>query len=256
MSGYGIPESAFLVAVFPQGWETVLLLGLLGGILALDDTALAQTWFGQPLASGILAGLICGDPWTGLAIGLPLQLVLLNNLPIGQTFTGDHVTGVVSVVGAAACGDRALTSGLLHGSVEALAWPDWLMIAAVVISLAGHFLIQAERRAHGDWMRAGHLSLRDGSLGRLDRIHLRCLLVTMLRGMVMTVLFLALVRSLWMPLFDRLAPAVLQAVGMLPILLPGLGLGALWDRFGWRSSWGWVLAGAAGGWLLGKVVVF
>jgi hypothetical protein len=31
---------------------------------------------------------------------------------------------------------------------------------------------------------------------------------------------------------------------MLPVLLPGLGVGTMIDRYGIRSSWSWVLVGA------------
>ena len=77
----------------------LLSLGLMAGLLALDDTALAQTWFGQPLPAAVLTGYLFGDPVTGLAVGLPLQLVLSGNLPVGQTFTGDPTSAAISAVG-------------------------------------------------------------------------------------------------------------------------------------------------------------
>ncbi len=56
-------------------------LGLLAACLAVDDVSWAQTWFSQPLVAALLTGFFCGNPLTGLAIGLPLQLVLAGNLP-------------------------------------------------------------------------------------------------------------------------------------------------------------------------------
>jgi len=73
------------------GWWALPAIGLLAGILALDETAVGQTWFGQPLAAGVLTGYLFGDPVTGLAVALPLQIGLAGNLPVGQTFTGDRV---------------------------------------------------------------------------------------------------------------------------------------------------------------------
>ncbi len=37
-------------------WSSFLILGLLSGFLALDDTASAQTWWGQPLPAAVMAG--------------------------------------------------------------------------------------------------------------------------------------------------------------------------------------------------------
>ena len=64
-------------------WWALPALAALAGILALDETAIAQTWFGQPLAAGVLTGFVVGDPVTGLAIALPLQIGLAGNLPVG-----------------------------------------------------------------------------------------------------------------------------------------------------------------------------
>jgi hypothetical protein len=57
-------------------------------------------------------------------------------------------------------------------------------------------------------------------------------------------MFLVL-RRLWIPLFDHLPLLLLGALGMLPLLLPGLGIGNLIDRYGLRSSWPWLVSGTA-----------
>jgi mannose/fructose/N-acetylgalactosamine-specific phosphotransferase system component IIC len=117
-----IPLAAAMVAPGDPGWLALLLLGALGGLLLLDDTALAQTWFSQPLPVAVLTGAFCGDPLTGLALGLPIQLILAGNLPVGQSFIGDPVPPMVAVVGAAVLAGDGLqpTLGAAMGAWQGL----------------------------------------------------------------------------------------------------------------------------------------
>ena len=219
---------------------SLLILGLLAGVLALDDTALAQTWFGQPLPAAVLTGFLCGDPMTGLAVGFPLQLALTGNLPVGQTFTGDSTSATVAAVAGALLAGHSLPPGVVTDSSGS--WPllGWVLLGAGLLSLLGHLFIQAERRANGLWMLKGHLSLRDGSLVRIERLHLRCLAAAFMRGAVSGVLFILLMLMLWLPLFDHLPLWFQRALGSLPLLLPAFGLGTMIDRYGAKASWPWV----------------
>jgi mannose/fructose/N-acetylgalactosamine-specific phosphotransferase system component IIC len=117
------------------------------------------------------------------------------------------------------------------------------MLGAGLLSLLGHFLIQGERRVNGIWMLEGLRSLRDGRLGRIERLHIRCLLTTFLRGFTSGILFILFILRVWIPLFAHLPPTLQTALGTLPLLLPGLGVGTMIDRYGLKSSWPWVSGG-------------
>lgn len=236
-----------LPANVPPGdptWTSLLLLGVLAGLLSLDETSWAQTWFSQPLPVSVLTGLFCGDPLTGLAIGLPVQIVLAGNLPVGQTFTGDPITSLVAVIGAVILAERSLAPALGAVAGHQLAFVGWMVLAVGLLSSGGHFMIQLERRAYSLWMREGYRTLRDGRLHRMERIHLRCLLTTFLRGFVTTVILLLFLLRFWIPAFAHLPAAATAALAMMPLLLPGLGIGNLIDRYGPRASWMWVVSGA------------
>jgi mannose/fructose/N-acetylgalactosamine-specific phosphotransferase system component IIC len=227
---------------FPElSVPAALAVGLLGGLLALDDTALGQTWFSLPLVAGILTGFVCGDPGVGLMVALPLQLVLAGDLPVGQTFVGDQTSAVIATVAAAVWRPAATVAGVAGGlSLELL---GWMLLGAAVLSVAGSPLIQLERRAHGLWMQEGHLTLRDGSLTRIERLHRRCLQATFVRGAVVTLLFLLVVLKLWLPLFAALPERLHESLGLLPFLLPALGVGKMIERYGISASWRWVVPG-------------
>ncbi len=236
-------------------WTSFVLIGLLAGFLALDDTALCQTWFSQPLPAGVLTGAFCGDPLTGLAIGLPVQLILAGNLPVGQTFIGDPITALVAVVGAVVLSGSHLVPALGSEIFSQLPFTGWMVLAVGLLSSGGHFLIQLERRAHSVWMLEGHRTLRDGRLHRVERIHVRCLFATFLRGFMTTVILLLLILRVWIPVFEHLPGWMIRALGMLPLLLPGLGIGNLIDRYGLRASWVWAATGTAFSFVLMRYVL-
>ena len=236
-------EPLALVLVPDTSLFALCTLGLLGALVALDDVALAQTWFGQPLPAALLTGFACGEPLTGLAVGLPLQLVLAGNLPVGQTFTGDPGPATVAVVAGLCLGGPALQPALIHSTNDQLGVLGWCLLLAGILSALGHPIIQAERKANGLLMLQGHKTLRDGSLGRMETLHLRCLGTTFLRGFTLVLLFLLVIMKLWLPLFGYLPQRLQMAMGMLPILLPGLGLGTMIERYGLQRSWPWILGG-------------
>lgn len=243
------PELAF--ALGSADWSLVGWLALLAGILALDETALAQTWLSQPLPAAILAGLICGEPMAGLAVGLPLQLTLTMNLPVGQTVTGDAAGAVVAGVGGAVLAGRFPAP--LAGGVGDPALTGWLLLGTAIISLTGHPLVQVERRLHLVWMLRGRRTLRDGRLGRIERIQWLCVLATFLRGTLFGAAGTLVVAGLWIPAYDALPAVLSPALAWLPWLAGALGLGAVFERYGLSPHWRWVTAGAAVGWLLGVV---
>lgn len=226
--------------VLDPGFPALLALGLTAGLLALDDTALAQTWFGQPLPAAVVAGYLLGDPATGLAVGLPLQLVVAGNIPVGQTFTGDPGSAAVGAVGGALLAGRPLSPVFQTDAGSTLPLLGWVILGAGMMSLLGHPLIQAERRGNGVTMLEGLHSLRDGRLGRIERLHNRCLGATFLRGLLSGILFAFFTYAVWVPWFAHLPAMLRAALGTLPLLLPGLGVGTLIDRYGLKASWPWV----------------
>ena len=120
----------------------------------------------------------------------------------------------------------------------------WTVVGVVLLSLAGHWGIRTERRLHLIWMLAGHRSLRDGDDRRIARLHWRCLAVTALRGLVLTAVWLSLLRLFWLPAAARLPTALVAVLQLVPWLAAGLAIGILIDRYGPRASAPWLIAGA------------
>jgi mannose/fructose/N-acetylgalactosamine-specific phosphotransferase system component IIC len=224
-------------------WVSVFALALLAGILSLDETSLAQTWLCQPLPAGVLAGAVCGDLGMGLAVGLPFQLISIGNLPVGQTFTGERISSVVAGVGAAALLGQPLPIIGRAGMAAQASALGWILLAVVLISLLGNQIVQLERRMHFLWMLEGHRGLRDGDVRRFDRLQVRCLAATGLRGAVLTWLWLVVMIAFWMPMYERLPDRLVSALAYLPLMAPPIAIGVLIDRYGARACWRWVTGG-------------
>lgn len=82
-------------------WCDLLIISLWGGIVALDTTAAFQIMISHPLVSGSVVGLLLGNFPLGFAIGIILELIWLNELPIGAaSFAEGNIGGTVAAASA------------------------------------------------------------------------------------------------------------------------------------------------------------
>lgn len=219
-----------LLVADPLAWLSVALLA---AALAADDTALAQTWLSLPAPAGLLTGLVLGEPLVGLAVGVLCQCIMLGNLPVGVSVALDPVTAVVGVTAGAIVADWAPADLLAVGG--AARW-GWLLVACCLASLAGNAAIRGERRLHLVWMQAGARTLRDGKVARVELLHARCLALTALRGAVLATVWAVVTGLVWLPLFAALPGAAVAALALLPVVAPGLAVGTIIERFGYRAA--------------------
>jgi mannose/fructose/N-acetylgalactosamine-specific phosphotransferase system component IIC len=77
-----------------------LALGLLGGVVGIDATSVAQTMLSRPFIAATLAGLIAGRPEEGAILGAILELFALVILPVGAARYPETGTAAVAASGA------------------------------------------------------------------------------------------------------------------------------------------------------------
>lgn len=232
-------------------------IAVLGAVLALDDTALAQTWLSQPLPAALLTGLVLGEPGVALVPGFFMQMLVLGNLPVGTTATLDCTGATVGVVGGVLV--AGWTPGTAAGPVltwfGAAAWPVGLMLLLMVIaSQLGGRLVVLERRSHLAWKLMVYRELRDGDLGEIDRLHQRALVVCALRGAAVSLLLAVVISLTWQPLLALMPGWSRQTLALAPSLSVLLALGGMSDRMGHRRAAPWLLASLAVGLALGRFV--
>lgn len=139
--------------------QLILALSLLGGALALDETAALQVMLSQPLVAAAAAGLAVGDLGLGLAVGATLQLVWSGVLPVGGTPFPDGAVGGVVGVGT--------------GAVLAAAGPGVSLAGAIFAGLASGFVgqkaIAAVRRANVNYGEGARARAERGDPGGVAR---------------------------------------------------------------------------------------
>lgn len=246
LSGHGLEPIFF--------WP---VLAALGAVLAMDEHGLAQTWFSQPLPACTLAGLLAGDVATGLAAGLLLQLAVIGNLPVGSSYNLDTVSASVGVTaGAVLAGWHAPDVLALwsSGPGPAAARWGWILALMAAAGLLGGRLVHLERRACLGRMLEGYRSVRKGDLDRLVQLHHRGLLMTGLRGALLTVVWAQVTLRVWSLGPERLPDTASRALGLLPLLVPMLAVGSILERYGHRQALPLAVIGSVVGFVFARFV--
>lgn len=210
--------------------ETLLLLVGLGGILALDGTALGQFMISRPLVAGALAGWILGSPGTGLLVGSVLEIYLIPVFPVGGSRFPEG--GPASVVAVAAAVALPGAGGLALGTVLGLVWSQvGAGSIGAVRSLNGRIVPDPEK---------GEISA-----GKVTRSHLAGMGLELCRGALLTLAGLGLAALLARALTGVWPLSLLPTLALLALgaSVPGGGLAA--SLGGWRRRWALFGAGFA-----------
>lgn len=188
---------------------TLLGLALLGGITGLDAVSCAQTMIARPVVAGPLAGLIVGDPVSGMWAGAVLEVLTLNQLPVGAARTWDMGPAAV----AAAATMTWVSAGLV-GLVLAVG-------LGILVGWAGGWSIHAMRHFNSRFVAIDEAAIPPR---RLASGHLAAMGLDFARALGVTVVALVLVSSL--ARLGRPGSEAWWAAGALLLASVSLALGA------------------------------
>lgn len=82
-----------------EQFEHIIIIALIGGLISLDVTVLGQWMISRPLVSGMIIGTYLGNPWAGFKVGVIIELLFINVIPVGVAIPLD--ASVVAVLSAA-----------------------------------------------------------------------------------------------------------------------------------------------------------
>ncbi len=147
------------------------MVAVLGGLLALDETSVAQIQVSRPIVAGTLAGWALGVPLLGGLLGSLLELYALAVVPAGGSrFPGlapatVAAVGSMALAGSGGAGDLALAFGL-----------------ALCLGEVDAATVRAVRHLNGRWIPMGATP----SPSSVAVAHLAGLLTDLLRATVVT----------------------------------------------------------------------
>ncbi|HEX5438361.1 MAG TPA: PTS sugar transporter subunit IIC [Gemmatimonadaceae bacterium] len=211
---------------------SLIALALLGGLVGLDVVSFPQVMISRPIVAATLGGAVVGDATAGLLVGVVLELLALETLPVGASRYPEW--GSASVVGGALA---ALGTPATPGA-SALA-----LLAAVITAWAGGWTMHAVRRINGVWARRNLPSIDAGDSTTVLALQLRGLAADLLRGILLTAIAYALFRPLVMLVLPQwnLGPAASAAVAV--GIAAAVAAAAAWSRSRSAPAARWYLAG-------------
>jgi len=213
-----------------------LLLLLVGTLAGVDLVSGPQVLLARPVVVGTLAGLVLGDPVSGVLVGGVLELYALEVLPVGSTRYPDHGPGAVAAVW--------LTSQL--GSASA----GYGILVALGVAEVGGWSLQRLRRMNGRALALATPALETGDVRIAAALQWTGLGRDALRAVMLTAGGLLAARLLFPLALAQPEAGEVLAVVVLAMGLAGAVAGAI--RTAGRDWRGAVLALAlAAGWLLG-----
>ena len=209
----------------------LLPFSLLGALLGLDVVSFPQAMISRPIVAATLGGALAGDAASGLLVGVLLEMIALETLPVGASRYPEW--GTASVVGgalfAAAGSERA---GALVLSV----------LAAVATAWAGGWSMYALRRLNGAWAKRALPALDAGAQGAVVGLQLRGMGADLLRGALLTFIALLLFRPLLAILVGRWALPHNLSLAAVAALSAAVAAGAAWRLGHVASGARWYLA--------------
>ncbi len=150
----------------------LVALSMWGGLVALDTTAVLQVLISHPLVSCSVVGFLLGNFKIAFMIGVVLELIWLNELPVGAApFSEGNIGATVAAATAILVFDQTQR---LH-----LAVPLACLLGVAVSAVGGHMVI---------WARHLNGRLYTQLLGNADVSPAR---VTATHGLSIVLMFLA-----------------------------------------------------------------
>ncbi|MBZ0253498.1 MAG: PTS sugar transporter subunit IIC [Candidatus Methylomirabilis sp.] len=212
------------------------MIGLLGGVLFLDRTAVGNVMISRPIVAGPAMGLLVGEPWAGLWVGALFEMLWIGAAPIGAFLPPDDTPATGATVAAYSMAAR-------HG----FAGPEVLSLAIVTglpACFVGRGLDTRLRRSNADIVHWVDRELEEGRVSSVERGQLHGVLGFFAMGaalaVIVTLLQFGALR--WLYHLVEGSPAAIRGLAVFHGIVPALGfaaamaLGAPTRKVGWAGA--------------------
>lgn len=146
-----------------------IFISIVGSLIVLDTTVAFQFLISQPLIACTLIGLLLGDPYLGMKIGIFLQLLWLSNMPVGAAIVpeGNFAAIVITPI--------VIRYSKIHSNFFTV-----LIVAilfGVLISFVGGQLVKINRRFNSHFFKKVITDIKKGNLHPLSYINFLSLIL-------------------------------------------------------------------------------
>ena len=160
-------------------------IALLGGVLGLDVVSFPQAMVSRPLVAATLAGVLVGQPASGLLIGAALELVALETLPFGASRYPEWGSAAV-VGGAIYAANPAPSAGAMSLGV----------LSALATTWVGGWTMVKLRQWNALWAARKREALEAGARGAVISLQLGGMTADLARGILLTAIAYTLLQPL------------------------------------------------------------
>jgi len=205
----------------------LLLLALAGAILSMDATSIGQLMISRPIVVGPLLGCYLGDSRSGLAIGMIIELVWMNVIPLGTSVIPDVTVVTVLATYWGIWSGRLAHSGSVFGPAE-------LVLGLALALPVGVYFKKSDivlRRYNIKLMHQAEESLRQGDESALGKIIRRALWLNLVKNFVLYSIGLWLGRYLVFFAHQLFIPKFRQGLEFAFQMLPLVGFGIFLSNF-------------------------
>ncbi len=193
----------------------LVVVSIAGGILCLDRIVL-QTMISRPIVAAPLIGLILGDPYTGLIVGAFIELLWIDQLPIGAYIPPNDTVAAI-LIAASSIESARLIGGLSPGLIA------FAVLIVIPLGLLAQRMELWIGRGNDKLVEEALCDAARGDVRSIARRHLSSILKTYL----LSVAFILIAMSALIPaitwIYPRLAPQIIRGFTLLYGFIPLLG---------------------------------
>jgi len=213
-------------------WLDYFLISIWGGMVALDTTAALQVLVSHPLVSCSLVGLMLGNFPLGFLVGLILELIWLNEMPVGAaSFSEGNIGATVAAAVAILTAQQSDRIGV---------YLPLALITAMVVSVIGGRMVVLMRQLNGR-IYSRLIERQSPSPPQVANSHHLCILMMFLSGVLLTLVSVFLFQTISVYLCRTLASTFDAWMRPISFAFFGVGCGVMIHIFASRKH-GWMIA--------------
>ncbi|MBN2406420.1 MAG: PTS sugar transporter subunit IIC [Elusimicrobia bacterium] len=203
-----------------------LIVSILGGLFVSDATAVAQIMVSRPIFCGPVIGLVLGDIFTGILVGIVMELLWISVVPLGNAVPPDSTVVAVSATYLAVQGPEEYRYG-------------YILFVLLIIIPAG-ILFKKMDMIHRDFNSFFSHRLEDqlneGNIGFIDKATYISVSIFVLKAAVFIFLLIMLGENLCPCLYGMLGSGIKKSLHESFFMIPSVGLGTAISTFIFKKS--------------------